>query len=90
MGKHVGLSLVVIGLIFFLAWVWGGPTPPPEEETAPPVETEDTGGENESAVGPDEETMLRVLIDGELQEMDMATYLQWSGRRCPPPLLWRP
>ena len=42
MGKHVGLSLVVIGLIFFMAWVWGGPASPQEDST-PPAEREDTG-----------------------------------------------
>ena len=25
MGKHVGISLLLIGAIFFCAWLWGGP-----------------------------------------------------------------
>ena len=77
MGKHIGLSLIVIGVIFFFAWLWGAPSPQPqEEESTPPVETENTKEDTSPSAGVDAGTMLRVLIDGELQEMDMETYLR--------------
>ena len=77
MGKHIGLSLIVIGVIFFFAWLWGAPSPQPQaEESTPPVETENTKEDTSPSAGVDAGTMLRVLIDGELQEMDMETYLR--------------
>lgn len=81
MGKHVGISLVLIGLIFLGAWLWGGPgAPTAEEEPLPPEETEDagetTGEDTAETAGVDEGRMLRVLIDGKLTEMDMAAYLR--------------
>ena len=78
MGKHMGIALILTALLFFLAWLWA---PPAAGEQEPPdapadAETADTGEETAQAAGADESAMLRVLIDGELQEMDMATYLR--------------
>ena len=78
MGKHMGIALILTALLFFLAWLWA---PPAAREQEPPdapadAETADTGEEPAQAAGADESAMLRVLIDGELQEMDMATYLR--------------
>jgi len=77
MGKHVGVSLVLIFLLFFLPWLWGEPTqaedPPPPEETG-----EGQGAEEQrpAAMGAmDSAVSLRVLVDGQIQEMDMGTYL---------------
>ena len=40
MGKHVGISLILIVVIFFGAWLWGGPgAAVPEEEPTLPVES---------------------------------------------------
>lgn len=82
MGKHMGISLVLMLLLFFTAWLWGGPDRPEDEE--PPANTADSAddagqpedGADSAASGRDAGKMLRVLIDGELQEIDMATYLQ--------------
>lgn len=79
MGKHMGISLVLIFLLFFLPWLWGEPTagdqeePPPEqteepeEQSPPPVTAEDAP--QDSAVS------VRVLAGGEVREMSMAEYL---------------
>ncbi len=79
MGKYVGIALVLVGLLFGMAWLWAGPG----GEEAPGDAPAETG---ESAAPPEADSaaagsrdggkLLRVLIDGELQEMDMATYLR--------------
>jgi len=76
MGKQIGISLVLIGLLFFFGWLWGEPrtaaaeTPPaPVRQDAPPEEEPLPAGEADSA------TKLRVLVQGTVCEMDMATYL---------------
>ena len=81
MGKHVGISLLLIGAIFFCAWLWGGPGTAPQEAEPPPAPAEDTPAE-EAGDRPGEDTgadagqALRVLLDGTLTEMSMADYLQ--------------
>jgi len=89
MGKHVGMSLILMALLFLTAWVSAAPEglwrPEPdeqaqtekqeqqaehshlEEETL--VAQESLGGARDGAM------MLRVLVDGQVQEMDMGTYL---------------
>ena len=82
MGKQLGLSLIILFLLFFLPWLWSEPAPeyPPDpapQENIPNLNHTDStpdavllsGGSADSAV------MLRVLIQGQLQEMDMASYL---------------
>ena len=78
MGKHVSISLVLIFLLFFLPWLWGepsSPAEPPEEEAGETGEAEegDVGFTPAGAV--DGGLALRVLVDGQVQEMDMGTYL---------------
>ena len=81
MGKHMGISLVLIVLLFFTAWAWGGPVGPEEELPGDTADSAGDSGQAESgadsaASGRDAGKMLRVLIDGRLQEMDMETYLR--------------
>ena len=77
MGKHVGISLVLIGVIFIWAWLWGGPgASAPEEETIPPAETEHQEETPPETGGVDAGRTLRVLLDGAVTEMTMAEYLR--------------
>lgn len=81
MGKQIIVSLLLIFLVFFLPWAWGGPVREPEPQPDPPpagdVQAEpDTPREPEAAdPGADKSTMLNVLAAGKLQQMDMETYL---------------
>ena len=85
MGKQLAAALVIIFLLFFLPWLWGEPTvereTPPEsteKDTPPAPEPEEPEvGDDQTAGGDsiDGRTMLRVLIGGQLRQMDMATYL---------------
>lgn len=78
MGKHLGISLILIGLLFFLPWLWGDPVvaePPAEEVPEPQEEIRQETAERAPDSG-DAGRLLRVLVDGKLQEMDMETYLQ--------------
>ena len=80
MGKHIGVSVVLIFLLFFLPWLWGEPSqaapaepvdiPPAEDQAPPPSEPAPEAGS-----GIDAETALNVLVGGKLQQMDMGTYL---------------
>ena len=80
MGKHVGISLIVIGVIFFWAWLWGGPgAAAPEAEPMLPVETEEAEASEENqaeTTGADAGQTLRVLLDGTITEMTMGDYLR--------------
>lgn len=84
MGKQIILSLLLIFLIFFLPWVWGGPAaeappvpdPPPagdEQQDLPPAGEPDSPQEKQQ--GADAAVPLRVMVGGKLQQMDMKTYL---------------
>lgn len=88
MRKDIGLSLLLIFLIFFLPWLWGGPareTPPetpgasssPPEPEAPeaPAEAEESQPPPEEKPSVDQASPLNVLLGGKLQQMDMQTYL---------------
>lgn len=83
MRKDIGLSLLLIFLIFFLPWLWGGPEKTPEPEQEPPpagdVEPEEPARPEpaaaEPASGVDKTTALNVWIGGTLRSMDMETYL---------------
>lgn len=88
MGKHIGLSLCIIFLLFFLPWVWGEPSqaadpdvqPPAEDPAEDPAEGQDQKppsqlGGGTSAGERDAGTALNVLVGGKLQQMDMGTYL---------------
>lgn len=89
MGKQILMSLLLIFLVFFLPWLWGGPIketppemePPPAGDSAPePVaDPEPPVKDNPAAAGNRQEidavTPLNVIIQGKLQQMDMQTYL---------------
>ncbi len=88
MRKHMTLSLILIFIVFFFPWLWGEPTPkaqeaPPEvsaqDETEKAEVPPEDGGESAAPFVPtgerDGALMLRVLIGGEVLEMDMGTYL---------------
>ncbi len=84
MGKHIGVSVVLIFLLFFLPWLWGEPSqaapaePPDLPEDAqdpPPDQTPPPDPPDPPAASIDEKTSLNVLVEGTLQSMDMGTYL---------------
>ena len=37
MGKHIGLSLLIIFLLFFIPWLWAPDAPADSEEPPPPA-----------------------------------------------------
>ena len=89
MGKHIILSIILIFLIFFLPWLWGGapqdPLPQPDappagdlpaepEDPAQPEAPESDSGEEETP-SVDRATSLNILAEGKLRQMDMETYL---------------
>ena len=83
MGKQIVVSLLLIFLIFFLPWLWGGsaqepepePTPPPAGDVQPDIEDHPQPDISDTVPGVDRSTALNVLVDGKLQQMDMETYL---------------
>lgn len=81
MGKQIAVSLLLIFLMFFLPWLWGGPAPEPDfpPEEPPAGDTEPDTAPAPEDKGPaavlDRATPLNVLVDGKLQQMDMETYL---------------
>ena len=85
MGKHIGLSVLLIFLLFFLPWLWGEPSQAdlPEPEDIPPADDSGPDQPQDSPAPPappegagiDARTALNVLVDGKLEQMDMGTYL---------------
>ena len=84
MGKQILVSLLLIFLIFFLPWLWGGPArepvpqpEPPPADVQPPAEpdNEPAPDQEEQEPGIDRSSPLNVLVEGKLQQMDMETYL---------------
>ena len=71
MGKYMSVSLVLIVVLFFWPWLRSEPTEVPAEEEPLQVQEQEVS----SPDGVDEVRLLRVLVDGVLQEMDMKTYL---------------
>ena len=78
MRRPVGISLLLLFLLFFLPWLWGEPSqatltedPPPEEKT----EQTEPSPPPSAAVGTDRSTTLRVLVSGQLRQMDLEAYL---------------
>lgn len=74
MGKYIGFSFLLIFLLFFLPFLWGEPakSPPPD----PPATDEPAvQPPPEPQAGLDAGSTLNVLAGGQLQAMDMETYL---------------
>ena len=77
MVKHIGFSFILIFLLFFLPFLWGEPSkalPPasdPPASEAPAAQTQPAAPQEKIDAG----TMLNVLAEGQLQQMDMETYL---------------
>ncbi len=90
MKKYIILSILLLVFLFGLPWLWGGPPgetkpldpdlPLAEDPDAPPA-GEPAPAEPEGPEAPgkkrgvDRATALNVLLAGELQSMDMGTYL---------------
>ena len=79
MGKHIGLSLLIIFLLFFIPWLWAPDAPADSEEPPPPAAgdppEQEPPQEPETPAGLDAARTLRVKIGDVLQEMDFAAYL---------------
>lgn len=79
MAKHIGMSLFLIFLLFFLSWAWGGPSQTAGTDVPPAGSGgAQTDGDQQTPVGTtgvDSATSITVLVDGKVQQMDMATYL---------------
>ena len=88
MGKRILLSLLLIFLLFFIPWLWGGPSKEPEPPIEPPAADTEPDPEPEPVPAPDPEpapivkrpdidktTALNVILGEKLQSMDMQTYL---------------
>jgi len=96
MRRNIALSLVLIFLVFFLPWLWGGPssaadnggldaTPPASGETesgadiSEPENGPDPLGTDTPAPAPqseiDKNTLISVLLEGELKQLNMRDYL---------------
>ena len=84
MKKYIILSVVLIFLLFFLPWVWGGPPVetrpldpdlPLVEDPEPDPEPEPEPEPEKPKTGVDKSTPLNVLMGDTLQSMDMETYL---------------
>ena len=74
MQRSLMLTVVLMGLLFFLPWLWAD-APAEDEEPSLPGQTEKEE-EDAAATVYDSARTLKVLIDGEVTEMDMETYLQ--------------
>lgn len=79
MRKYVVLSWLLLALLFIPAWLVAEPMETEELPIVPPQEPDEPGDADQPSQtlgGPlDSAVTLRVLIDGEVQEMDMGTYL---------------
>ena len=81
MGKHVGISVLLIFLLFFLPWIWGdSPQAILEDPPASDAPVTDQPDDEEEPPSPssgtvDRSTSLNVLVGGQLRQMDMGSYL---------------
>jgi len=76
MVKNIGFSFILIFLLFFLPFLWAEPA-----KSVPPASEPPAGAETSVPTQPapqskiDAGSMLNVLAGGQLQQMDMETYL---------------
>lgn len=79
MRKYVVLSWLLLALLFIPAWLGAEPTETEALPSPQPQEPDEPGDGDQpprTLSGPlDSAVTLRVLIDGQVQEMDMGTYL---------------
>ena len=62
MGKQILVSLLLIFLIFFLPWLWGGPAREPVPQPEPPPADVQPPAEPDSEPDPDQEEIGRAHV----------------------------
>lgn len=76
MRKYVVMSWLLLALLFVPAWLGAEPEEEPVRDAGPPEEERDTEPPQQVPAGAmDSAVTLRVLIGGQVQELDMGTYL---------------
>ena len=87
MKKSIGISLILVALVFFIPWIGGEPTLKPDEQSEMQAQPEDLQSEVPLEQKPlptvehiptgelDSTKKITVLMDGYVVEMDLGSYL---------------